>query len=285
MIKIRRVILVLTAFVALLCGWLLLERLGPLIKPSATLSDAMDGTVISDKAPAEEYEEMVDAIRKGSEAYSRAIQGKTPEEIAAAGREYGKFLTLETFAPNFLRLIQRSPQDPTAIKAIGWLMAHQPHSPAASQAVALIIEYHLQSDDMGKLCQEMPRPTSPAGEKLLRALLERSQRRNVQGYARNALANHLKCLAESDENLAQPQKEAMLQEAGQLCEEVRTVYGDLPLFQGTLGQQAERGLYEIRHLSVGMVAPEIVGTDIDGRPMRLSDYQGKIVLLWFWGFW
>ena len=260
-------------------------RFGLLTRPSPTMSTAVDSTVMSDRTPAEEYKDMVEAIRKGREAYSHAVQGKTGEDIAAAGKEYGKFFTLETFAPKFLRLIQRSPQEPTAIKAFSWLMAHQPNSPAASQAVELIIEYHLQSDEMGNLCQEMSYPTSPVGEKLLRALLERSQRRNVQGYARNALANHLKCLADSDEDLAQAQKEAMLQEAGKLLEEVRTIYGDMPLLQGTFGQEAERGLYEIRHLSVGMIAPEIIGTDIDDKPMRLSDYRGKIVVLLFWGFW
>jgi hypothetical protein len=138
---------------------------------------------------------------------------------------------------------------------------------------------------MGDLCQEMTYSTSSVGEKLLRALLERSRKQNVQGYARHALANHLKCLAESNEKIAQAEKEPMLQEAGKLWEEVRTIYGDIPLFQTTLGQEAKRGLYEIRHLSVGMIAPEIIGKDIDGKPMRLSDSRGKIVVLLFWGFW
>ncbi len=35
----------------------------------------------------------------------------------------------------------------------------------------------------------------------------------------------------------------------------------------------------------GMPAPEIVGQDIDGRPMRLSDFRGQAVLLDFWGNW
>ncbi len=32
-------------------------------------------------------------------------------------------------------------------------------------------------------------------------------------------------------------------------------------------------------------APEIVGTDVDGKPMKLSDFRGKIVMLDFWGDW
>jgi peroxiredoxin len=36
---------------------------------------------------------------------------------------------------------------------------------------------------------------------------------------------------------------------------------------------------------IGSLAPEIVGEDIDGKPIRLSDYRGKVVLLDFWGTW
>jgi hypothetical protein len=36
---------------------------------------------------------------------------------------------------------------------------------------------------------------------------------------------------------------------------------------------------------VGEPAPEIEGEDIDGKPMKLSDYRGKVVVLDFWGHW
>ncbi len=49
--------------------------------------------------------------------------------------------------------------------------------------------------------------------------------------------------------------------------------------------RAERGLYELEHLQVGMVAPEIAGEDLDGVAFKLSDYRGKVVLLDFWGDW
>ena len=38
-------------------------------------------------------------------------------------------------------------------------------------------------------------------------------------------------------------------------------------------------------LNVGDLAPEIQGEDIDGRPFKLSDYRGKVVVLDFWGHW
>lgn len=35
----------------------------------------------------------------------------------------------------------------------------------------------------------------------------------------------------------------------------------------------------------GKAAPEIAGEDIDGNPMKLSDFRGKVVFLDFWGNW
>ncbi len=37
--------------------------------------------------------------------------------------------------------------------------------------------------------------------------------------------------------------------------------------------------------SVGKAAPEISGTDVDGKALKLSDYKGKVVLVDFWGDW
>lgn len=38
-------------------------------------------------------------------------------------------------------------------------------------------------------------------------------------------------------------------------------------------------------LNVGTPAPDILGLDLRGENMRLSDFRGKVVLLYFWGDW
>jgi hypothetical protein len=32
----------------------------------------------------------------------------------------------------------------------------------------------------------------------------------------------------------------------------------------------------------GSTAPELAGNDLDGKPLRLSDFRGKVVVLDFW---
>jgi hypothetical protein len=37
--------------------------------------------------------------------------------------------------------------------------------------------------------------------------------------------------------------------------------------------------------TVGQIAPEIEGEDLEGVRFRLTDYRGKVVVLDFWGNW
>jgi thiol-disulfide isomerase/thioredoxin len=53
----------------------------------------------------------------------------------------------------------------------------------------------------------------------------------------------------------------------------------------TLGKIAGDKPEALRSVGVGMVAPEIEGSDVDGTPLRLSEYRGKVVVLVFWGTW
>jgi len=79
---------------------------------------------------------------------------------------------------------------------------------------------------------------------------------------------------------------ALEKESESLFEQTQKEYGDVQGgFKGTLGQSAAAELFELRNLAIGKTAPEITGEDIDGKPMKLSDFKGKIVLLDFWGDW
>jgi thiol-disulfide isomerase/thioredoxin len=53
----------------------------------------------------------------------------------------------------------------------------------------------------------------------------------------------------------------------------------------TVGEVAQSELNELDHLQIGMVGPDTEGMDVDGKPLRLSDYRGKVVVLSFWGSW
>lgn len=92
-------------------------------------------------------------------------------------------------------------------------------------------------------------------------------------------------------------KEATVQAAALYALAEVTKDGDakaaVPLYQKLVAQYptsryaklAKGAIFEAENLQVGMVAPEVKGTDHEGRPFLLSDYRGKVVVLDFWGFW
>lgn len=53
----------------------------------------------------------------------------------------------------------------------------------------------------------------------------------------------------------------------------------------SLADVARAKLDELENIQVGKPAPAIDGMGMDGKPLKLSDYKGKVVVLVFWGTW
>lgn len=51
------------------------------------------------------------------------------------------------------------------------------------------------------------------------------------------------------------------------------------------GKRAGGQVFKAENLQIGMIAPDIVGKDVDGNAMKLSDFRGKVTVIDFWGFW
>ena len=68
---------------------------------------------------------------------------------------------------------------------------------------------------------------------------------------------------------------------------LQTKFADEPYLFTTDGAIADAMLHPLtpEELAIGVAAPEIIGIDQDGKPMKLSYYRGKVVLLDFWGKW
>jgi hypothetical protein len=118
------------------------------------------------------------------------------------------------------------------------------------------------------------------GEERLRSIVEKDQRREVQGMACLTLAQLLKRQAN-----AQPGEQGgkLRKESEALFEKAIEKYGDVQMhYYGTVGKRAKSELHALRFLSVGKPAPEVEGVDQDGKKFKLSDHKGKVVLLDFW---
>jgi thiol-disulfide isomerase/thioredoxin len=75
-------------------------------------------------------------------------------------------------------------------------------------------------------------------------------------------------------------------EALALFRQVVKEYPDEVMPNGqTAAATANAAIFELQHLRIGMVAPDLEGEGLDGKPLKLSDYEGKIVLVDFWASW
>jgi hypothetical protein len=229
--------------------------------------------------PAQQYRALLKEFQEAQQAWIKSIRAaKTKEEQqkAIANRP-----NPAKFAARFLEFAQKNAKDPAAVDALVWVTSNTfggPDSPHG-KATAILMTDHVQSDKIGQLCYVMGFRPSPAGEKFLRAVLEKNPHKNVQGVACLALAMQLKNRARGDK--------AVLKEAEDLFERAADKYADVKVpFGGTVGNKAKGQLAEQRGLyAIGKTAPDIEGTDQDGVKFKLSDYRGKVVLIDFWGHW
>ncbi len=68
-------------------------------------------------------------------------------------------------------------------------------------------------------------------------------------------------------------------------ETIRDKYGKVPYFNATLRDEAVRAIRVMKYYTHGKVPRDIVATSLDGREVKLSDYKGKVVVLYFWATW
>jgi outer membrane protein assembly factor BamB len=216
-------------------------------------------------------------------------------------------------AQRYLDLAEQHPTDPTAVDALTqaiWTVNNNAFpaggrdNPGA-RAMARLLRDYLQSDKLGPICLRINAGFRSEHETFLRTLLEKSPHKDVRGLACLALAQFLNNrmqrldqikeqpeLAREYEDLFGKEFLARLQrqdrarasaEIEALFERAGKDYGDVKIpYESTVAQKVKAELFEFRHLLVGKQAPDMEGVDQDGRRFKLSDYQGKVVLLDFW---
>jgi hypothetical protein len=222
--------------------------------------------------PAETYEQIIKGYEQARvDFFSKYRTAKTDEERQKLAADYPR---PDKYAEQALSLAKENLEDDFAVKALVWAAMNASGGPVGNEAIELIQENFVESKELGSLCARLVYVRTPAAKKLLDAVLEKNPHREVQAQA---------CLAMA--NAAMPRGEGSTEKAEALFQQLADKYGDVKAYRGTMGEMAERYLFELRNLTIGKVAPEIEGEDLDGEHFKLSDYRGKVVVLDFWGNW
>jgi len=184
-------------------------------------------------------------------------------------------------APNreeMLALLDVDPTSPEALEAAHWIILNTPDGPEVEKAADVMVRNHIQSTNMQALSHELERMRPAASRRLLEGMMEKNPQADVRGNACFTLATLQKDAANYGSN------KVATAEAVRLFERVISDFSQVKRKNGyLLPELAKPELSELRHLIIGKPAPEIEGEDLDGQPIKLSDYRGKVVGLVFWG--
>jgi hypothetical protein len=258
--------------------------------------------------PSQQFE----ALRKDFNAAAYALhQAKTDEDRAKAA-EQGV-----TVAPRVLEMAEKHPNDPIALPALVqvvmqevWLQnsttyAGRPNNNLEAKALAQILRDHLKSDKLGEACWRCCYGFGKDTESFLRTILEKSPHKEIQGTACLRLAMYLNQRMQKLEimqgrpemakryedwfgkdyldQLRRQDRAEAIKEVESLFERAVKDFADVKMpYDEKVGGRAKIELNELRHLIVGKEAPDIDSADQDGERFKLSDYRGRVILLYFW---
>jgi hypothetical protein len=261
--------------------------------------------------PAEQYQALLKESQNAPGDLSRAKTAEERKQVAAR---------LGTLPLRFLELAEKNPKAPVVLEALiqtislvnGTAFPAGGKGSPGDRALALLRRDHAKSDKLGPVCQQVIFGFHRSHETFLRAVLEMNPHREVQGLACLSLAQfldnrlqRLEVLRDQDrpdlaeryhrvfgraylEELQRQDRTAVAREVETLFARAAEKYGDVKIpityfgSGGTVGEKAEAELFQLRHLALGKVAPDIDGEDQDGQRFKLSDYRGKVVLLDIW---
>jgi thiol-disulfide isomerase/thioredoxin len=197
-----------------------------------------------------------------------------------------------------LEIVRKAPTSPESFAALDWIVMNPGNLalPYGEQAVSLLLEHHAENPNVGRACGVIGRFGRSWQQPMidfLRAVSQRNPDRCARGQAFLGLGRIIwgKALYVDYHKTADPAP--FLSEAERLFETVVETYSDCPDLRPpggrpapkSLGELARDELFELRELAVGKIVPEIAAEDIEGRPLKLSDYRGKVVVLNFWASW
>src|SRR5262245_58097755 len=272
------------------------------------LSLSISATQDQSTAPAEQYKAL---LKEFGEAAHANWKAKTEEERKQAAAR------VEPLPLKLLQLAEKHPNAAWTLDALNhvitqeyWLDNYSSHpgwgkESRQARAIAILLRDHLRSDKLGETCKRVQYGFRKECETFLRTVLEKNPHRDVQGQACLRLAlflngrlNRLDLLKDQPEltrryeglygkdyldALRRQDRTKAVAEVEAVFEQAAAKYGDVKLpFGGTVGDNAKMELFAIRHLAVGKEAPDIEGPDQNGVRFKLSDYRGKVVLLYFW---
>lgn len=291
-------------------------RVGILFLLAGCVLDGIAGQQAKPRSPAAQYAAL---LKEYNTAAGGIRTAKTDEQrrlhVERLGKFPARFLTLAETHPKdaiSLKAIRQAIQamgSTDSAAQIAWEtnptnLSRGITDNSPSRVMTILLRDHLRSDQIGPVIDRIRYGYRMEFEKFLRAVQQKNPHREMRALACLARARFLndrlsmlqlatdrprlvefsnKVLGEKYlPELKQRNRDGLAKEIEVLFEQAEKFADVKAARGGTVAAHAKMELHGIRHLSIGKTAPDITGRDQDGRAFKLSDYRGKVVLLYFW---
>ena len=215
------------------------------------------------------YRDYLKKYRSASAAEKRKIAGTNPKA--------------EVYRARLIELINEDPGSQAGIDAIDWWLQRGGRTKSTDVILDLVVKNYAELEAIKKYMPYFAWKLPPdEAEKHLRLLLEVNPFDEVKANASYELYTVLqKRLEEVDGDAAETVKAEMKA----LRDSVFDSYADIADVNGSMLVDRLTAVEFAEELKVGKPIPDIVGTDLEGDDFKLSDYEGKVRVLVFWGHW
>lgn len=228
------------------------------------------------------YDELSASLEKQATAYKAArkeLQDSDAFKAARKARDNDKLRKLlgSLKPPDTVALGQKAIdaaknfEGDDAVKLLGWAAVKCRDTDMIKSVVATLEKDHIMSLGLIEFLETASVISRPLGKEGADAFLTKVINESPHTMAK-AWALYWKSMAAGRSGGDQSSQD-LLDQAEKMAE-------------GTWLADKIRGpRFKKERLQIGMVAPNIVGEDIDGVKFELQDYRGKVTVLDFWGFW
>jgi len=197
------------------------------------------------------------------------------------------------FAPKFLAVAEKDPEGPDAVDALKLAMRYSSEYTCSAReirarAIKILQEYYVTVPQIKGFVRQLAMLEEPGARKVLDDVIARNPDRKVQAAAYKALIAYREYLIRFAEMAKDKDRAAMIEKSegkeamNQRLARAALAQGEIEAMEKTLREEY-RGFFH--DLSVGQTAPELVTQDVDGKPVKLGDLKGNVVVLDVWATW
>ena len=224
-----------------------------------------------------EYDKLSEQFNAAQQEYYKPYQeAKTEEESRKIQLDPDKD-PRKLYAPKFEELAGRAKGSEVGCQCWVWVFSNAQFDPKAqTRAFDAIGGEYVKSKSLEGFVRNLGWMGESIGKEKCAALMEKILAQSPHDEVRAAVLL--------------TQASSVMEGGSASADELKAARAKLERVQKEFGKtryatQAEGMLFEADHLQIGMQAPDFEALDQDGKPWKLSDYRGKVVVVDFWGYW